>query len=372
MAYKYLSEPIVLYFTLPDNLKGTNVSYTVTDEATGVPLYNGSVYATGGQQSLVLNDIASLNLDTYDWFRNPDSNNKHTTKVIDNAPVFGTLVVSFENDLTYEIPDIVYGYNYPNASGSIDVPPEGDNRLVTINDWGTGIIPRIPFIKSAVSPFFMMMSYIYPNSSFTNANSVVLGLFDENDTKLVNLATTSISTDPTVTKILYGPSHINTMMLYKNDNVKFIAAALTRTGGSILVTPFKVVAYVDREPADYYISWINRFGTWQCQPMCAKWEMTEKVTTESITTVRNETIPHTTTSEYSWTLNSHWLNYAEHEEFESLLHSKYIYLYSPKYNEGHFVNITDSNWTFKNEVNTKKPFNLTVNLTKSQKQNVIL
>ena len=368
MAYKYLSDPIVLYFTLPESLAGTNVNFTVTDEATGVPLYNGSVYATGKKQKLVLNDIATLLQDDYDWFRNTDSDTNHPTTIITDSPTFATLVVSFDGSYIYEVPEIVLGRSYPNATGSIFIPSNGDNELVTMNEWGTGVIPRIPKSTKVTSKFFTMFGYVYAQSTHANANRITLSIINgTGQAKPLNHS--DISDDPTMTKVLYGPATINSMITTADD-FKYLAAALYN--GSMIVTPYKIVANIDNDPADYYISWINRYGAWQCQPMCAKWEMSEKVTTESITTLDNETIPHTKTSEYNWTLNSHWLNYAEHEEFESLLHSKYIYLFSPKYNEGHFVNITDSNWTFKNEVNTKKPFNLTVNLTKSQKQNIVL
>lgn len=135
---------------------------------------------------------------------------------------------------------------------------------------------------------------------------------------------------------------------------------------------FNVTNAVTDEHSEFYIAWINRYGQFQCQPFCKKWEMKEKVTTANTVTLTDETVPYRKTTEFSWTLNSDWLTYAEHDEYESLLISKYVYLFNSQSNEGYFVNVTDANWIFKNTTNTKKPFNLTVNVTKSQKQNITL
>ena len=131
--------------------------------------------------------------------------------------------------------------------------------------------------------------------------------------------------------------------------------------------PFSIVD----DHSEYYIMWINRCGQFQCQPFCKNWEMKEKVTTSTITTVNNETIPYSKVNEFSWTLNSDWLTTEEHEEYEGLLASKYVYLYNANTQEGHFVNVKDADWTFKNSTNAKKPFNLTINLTKAVKQTMI-
>lgn len=135
---------------------------------------------------------------------------------------------------------------------------------------------------------------------------------------------------------------------------------------------FAVENAVIDEHSEFYIAWINRYGQFQCQPFCKKWEMTEKTTTSNIVSLTNETIPYLKNNEFNWTLNSHWLTYPEHTEFESLLTSKYVYLFNNQSNEGYFVNVKNADWTFKNNTNTNKPFNLTVNLTKSTKQMITL
>jgi hypothetical protein len=100
--------------------------------------------------------------------------------------------------------------------------------------------------------------------------------------------------------------------------------------------------------------------------------MKETVKTDNLTTIYNETIPYHKTTQFSWTLNSEWLTVKEHDEFESILTSKYLLLYNTKTWQGYYVNATDTNWTFRNHTNTKKPFNLTINLSEIRKSNIVL
>lgn len=373
MAYKYLNEPIILYFTLPTSYTGKNVTYTVTDVNTDKVIYTGEIYATGQPQQLYLNDIIYLTTDTYDWFRN-DSNTYKQSMLIVGAPIISDIKITFDGSINYTINDIVHGYTYPNATGGPQTV--ADNEIGTVNAW-TGILPRLPKLTDpgALTPqndFFAMFTLPYTSTTASRPDAFMqFRLYDVNGNNRRYVE--SIETIP---KAGYMKYVIGSMRLYSNfynsanNELGYLTAAISARDG--YDSNETIIAYVDNDPADYYVMWINRFGTWQCQPLCSKWELTEKVTTNSITTVYDETIPYQKSSEFNWKLNTHWLNYAEHEEFQSLLTSKYVYLYNTKTHEGHYVTITDSNWTFKNSVNTNKPFNLTVNLTKSIKQNIIL
>ena len=363
MPYKYLNNPIILNFELDSEFIGSNINYIVTDVSSGIDIYEGSVYITGGTQTIFLNDIINILVDNYSWFKDDK-----TVSVINNAPITINLKITFETGSTFYVSDIICARDYPNATGQFSTPTD----FTTLNSYGTGVIPRIPKLIAETDNFFSMFTYVYPSSAaILNGEYLNLVLNDKSGSRITDLNRFRVTdTSTPYKKIVYGPYAMNIIANHKTRELGTLEAQVVR--GSTLKYPSVTVAYIDNEPADYYISWINRFGTWQCQPLCAKWEMKEKVSTENIITFQNETIPCSKTSEFSWTLNTHWLTYAEHEEFESLLHSKYVYLYSTKYNQGHFVNVTDSNWTFKNNVNTNKPFNLTVNLTKSTKQNINL
>ena len=367
----YLSEPITLKFKLPDSYTGQNVTYTVYDYQSATTVYTGSVYVTGEEQTLYLNDIIYTLMDDYKWFINPVSGK------MPRARVWTGLRIQFDNTHNYIVSSILNATRRPNAVDKYQPIDDDVHELVSFNNWGTGVLPRLPKLQTLGTPNLfgaVMIAYSIPvwedNSNFD------LALLDEH----LNIATVRT----------LGSEFINsnsdgcTCYCCGNDffysiNNYFKGAMQDATGCRLVVygdneDPFEDAHELwkfDDEPADYYISWINRYGAWQCQPINAKHELKEKVTTNSIVTLSNETVPYAKSSEFTWTLNTDWLTYDEHDEFESILSSKYVYLYNTKTNEGHYVTVTDSNWTFRNSVNTKKPFNLTLNVTKSYKQTII-
>lgn len=361
---KYLSDPITLSFTLPEKYTGQNVQYKVYNWESGDLLYNGSIYATGKEQTIHLNDLLYTIGDTYDWFIKP------TEGAITNSPHAVTLKVIFDNDISYFIYDIIFATKTPNSINNYRTPNLDVEELVSFNEWGTGVIPRVPRIQWYKN-FFSAVMLNFSDGYRDINHQTVINICDENRNMLHAEPIYYIDNDDFnyYIKICLGQDFWNDVgnIMVNNDSRNYHICAF---GDSQNVTEEQVLCYLDDEPADYYVSWINRFGAWQCQPLCAKYEMKEKVTTENIVSLINETIPCTKTSEFTWTLNTHWLTYAEHNEFESLLTSKYVYLYNTKTLEGHYVNVTDSNWTFRNDVNTKKPFNLTINVTKSMKQTI--
>lgn len=372
MANLLLSDIIKLDFTLPETVVGTNVSYDITHNQTGNLIYTGSVYATGNKQTLYLNDIIYNLNDTYDWFAGYDgSTEKLSNKFIANAPLVSSLTVNFPSVLkSYFVNNIYHITRVPNSVNNYAIPTT--NTIVNVNEWGTGIIPKLPrkHNGSGYPKLFGMFGAAYSENFRANNAELYLRLYDGNDIVLENLATVLYRTQGNTSfKYYIGSNLINTAQSNLTQYDKNCYVALSNGASNEIIT--KIFEF-DEHESDYYVAWINRKGVWQCQPFCAKSQMTETVTTQTIVTVTDETIPCAKTSDFKWTVNSHWLNYAEHEEFESLLTSKYVYLYNTKTDEGHYVTVTDSNWTFKNAVNTSRPFNLTLNLTKSQKQNIIL
>ena len=374
MAYKYLNEPIYCEFQLP-SWTGENVTYTVATTPSSTIIYTGSVYITGEKQRIYLNDIIYTINDDYDWFRNTP----YYSDPI-NTPFVSTLIVNIAGN-EYTVSDIVHATEVPFKPINFITPSPDDFEIYPMYTVGTGVIPRIPRRFSAISKIFMMTGFMLPPDVFA-LDSINIRLYDDKDNSILSIK--SIGAEFTnskdmVYKYLLTNSDISKcgIKMGLGDNVDesysncYIGIdALNRA--LTTKTPIVRLCNIDDNPADYYVMWINRLGMWQSQPMNAKWEMKEKVTTDSITTVNNETIPYSKNSEFSWTLNTDWLTYDEHDEFESLLTSKYVYLYNTKTYKGEYVNITDSNWTFKNGVNTKKPFNLTVNLTKSMNQTITL
>lgn len=366
MAYSFLSDPITVQIVAPDNVVGRNVTYKVLDNTDGTLLYTGSFYATGNVQVIYLNDILFNINDNYEWFRNP------VTKTITNSPHKTNIKIVFDYDSSIIFSNILHVTRVPNKEFIYYKPIEKEEQIISFNNWGTGVLPRIPLVNHNIPKLFMAVMVNYPKSLLNNNTHLSLDLYDNNTNEhITQLDATERLNETGYSKYLFDGQFFDMMIADINtlgvSDCHIGITALPTMG----TTKHCDICRIDSNPADYYVMWINRVGAWQSQPLCAKYEMKEKLTTDNIVTVLNETIPYSKTSEYSWTLNSHWLTYAEHDEFESLLTSKYVYLYNTKTNEGHYVTVTDSNWTFKDNANTKKPFNLTLNVTKSVKQNII-
>lgn len=131
------------------------------------------------------------------------------------------------------------------------------------------------------------------------------------------------------------------------------------------------IAVIDECDSRFYLVWITRNNDYMCRPFCKKSNLTESVTTNYVYSVTNRKSPYMKASNYSWTLNSDWLTYDEHNVYESLLVSPIVYLYDNVEGKMHRVNVTDGEWKEKNTQNTKKPFNMTVNVELADEKTLI-
>lgn len=131
------------------------------------------------------------------------------------------------------------------------------------------------------------------------------------------------------------------------------------------------IAVIDECDSRFYLVWITRNNDYMCRPFCKKSTLTESVTTNYVYSVTNRKSAYMKASKYSWTLNSDWLTYDEHNVYESLLVSPIVYLYDNETGKMLRVNVTDGEWKEKNTQNTKKPFNMTVNVELADEKTMI-
>lgn len=359
--FKYLSDELSITLKAPNDLIGSNIKYTVKTDDNDV-IYTGSIYATGNNQTIYLNDIIETYIDDYSWF-------KHASTGTINSRVIHNFFVEFEGiAATYTISNVINARRVPNSK--VDEIPDmnATDVVYSVSDLGTGVLPRIPKNISAGSGFFMMNSLYYPQHVVENNSVLTWYVRDKRDSSFLGSILECSATNANYVKHIIDSNDLSYIADLVDPNIDILDQLdIVVLGDMFPMSEYRVVCNIDKCPAEYYVSWINRYGTWQCQPLYSKWEMTENVATSSIVTITNETVPVSKTSEFRWKLNTNWLTYAEHDEFESLLTSKYVYLFNTKTQEGHYVNVENSDWTFRNSINTRKPFNLTLNLVKSQK-----
>lgn len=395
---KFLSDDI--YFDLGKHLTaehvGNTLEYTIhVDFPDSEPVYRGNVYILNTEECKIrLNDIAVTQVDDFQWFR---------TKRTDNIkPDFIDLIVKVPSLQLVETISVFNMYATPGHKHNFTATyPAADG---TRTDWansygqitiryrsgvehlaGPAVISNFMILDDhSEEPFILAKAYFVDNEANKVFTKYELRINYYHPNYVVNDYILLASGDIERT----GRDIIQINHLLKGDDIK--KAFLSHGGISSEWTDKLIRIYILSEdgqtksayaPADFldtadlepefYLAWINRAGNFSMFPFCKNWEMKEDIKTSNITTVNNETIPYQKTNEYSWTLNTDWLDMNRFNTMEGLLASKYVYLYNSRTGQCDYVNIKDSNWTFKNTTNANKPFNLTVNVVKAQKQNII-
>jgi len=114
----------------------------------------------------------------------------------------------------------------------------------------------------------------------------------------------------------------------------------------------KIAELLPKCQSDYYLSWIDRTGGWNCQPFDGRYDFSEQFKTETTTNLFNERRPMRKELSGKWSLNTKFLTEADYQMYESILWSKYLYLYDVRNDKGFYVIVTNTTYNeklFKNE-----------------------
>lgn len=368
--FRYLNDILSVNVKLADGdvYPNDSVKYRVDIKATSksddfyTTIYRGSVFLSG-PTTIYLNDIIEANMDDYGWFKNLSiSATDMTADEIKRTYVDVRVVVElYGGDKYYYLTDILNGYLSPNMEHEPKFDVDDTPSIKAFSDYGYKVVPHIPYNTRSWEDDGMHVNFNLPVKLWrnTDVDSFRLQIKNENGGTLLDVGRNTLP---------YPVMGVNI-----TDSLLKLSAPITKEGyvmKAVYDDEETTLAVIDYEPAEYYLMWINRYGTTQCQPFCRKNTLAEDVSTSYITTMNNESISSNKSVDFTWTLNSHWLTYDEHGEFESLLVSKYVWLYDVKKGWYYPVNVTDSKWSYKNPNNNKRPFNLTVNVKSSQAQNI--
>lgn len=331
-----LSDDLKQYYNLGDAYVGQNVTYSVTintvndGDTVSETIYHGQLYYMKPSY-LYFKDIIWPYVVDNSWFI-PGQNPKFY-----NGTYEFTVTISFSTGTSYTTDTIRAVTDIPTVS----ITP----------------IPSILPIFSSDSEFFFAWLCPYDSTSITWSSAVdyMSNTHDITDDPIGHFnCTGSYMITAGLVPYDYSHSSIKSLWVYN------------RTEPS---ESKRVAVYDDH--SRYFLIWITRDNDYMCRPFCKRYDLKENVSTSYITTYDDRNIPYQKSSEYQWTLNSDWLTYNEHNVYESLMTSQYVYLYDNETGKRYPVNVTDSEWTHKNEQNNKKPFNLTVTVQLNQKQTLI-
>lgn len=322
-----LSDDLKIHYSFSDEYLNTVITYTVklclyqTGYTPGDVIYTGQIFYSR-PSDLYFKDIVLPYITNYDWFRNRLS--EFTS--YDDVMIFKVLIT---------------------FSNGVELLSEEISNTTTVPTINPVPIPSIlPVIRSVDSPFFFSWTSEYDSSYILGASGAKY-----NETTNTGHNTASAA----VLKAIQG------------SETSFNIITLQNIDGSQMTSKSPNIQYDHN--SRYYLIWITRSNSYLCRPFCSKNTLNETVSTSYITDLNSHNRPYLKESTFKWTLNSDWLSFIEHNEYESLLISPYVYLYDNELDKMHSVNITDSSWSFKNNTNTKRPFNLTVNLELNKKQN---
>lgn len=365
--FRYLSDNLSVVVDPPQT---GNIPYRVEmipafqSESYFTIIYRGSVYCNGEPVRIYLNDIIETNMDDYGWFRNMTITDGETSSFQRGTYVDVRVVLELVGGIEerYYLSDVLNGHLTPDMERELRFDVDAPVYVKPFIDLGYKVVPHIPYGTKSWIDEGMNVGFNLPVKMFINSDvdGVRIHINDPEGNTIVDVGKDSIA---------YSLIGFNI-----SDTFLKMGPPIEGEGYTVSVAydnEDKTLAIIDYDPAEYYLMWVNRHGAVQCQPFCRKNTLNENITSSYITTLTNESVNSHKSVEFTWTLNSHWLTYNEHGEFESLLVSKYVWLYDVKMGWFYPVNVTDSKWSYKNPNNNKRPFNLTVNVKSSQTQNIV-
>lgn len=373
----YLNDPILAPVQTDGSTEiptNTTCTYRVYIKNVGRPsseyelIYIGSLYYTKPCY-ITLNDIVQSYVNDFYWFdynSYPDRTDKGDLSYMyfDVKVDIQSITGSVQTDYIY---NIFNGYRTPNLGDITAFDPTQNTPLCPSYRYGYNVRPRVPSLKNHKSSDFRFPCYVFVNDA---VSSLTLGIYNE------GLPETDIQTMTSLKRPLQN-------ITVNYDQLKGVSGT-NRSFGVSTGDKYTLICDIDETPADFYLMWVNRHGSSQCQPFCKKTTLKETVKTNYTTRPNNNTmptynhrmqlnpqVPYSKTVDYTWTLNSDWLTYDEYNEYESLLTSKYVYLYDYKHNTVYDVVVSTTSWEYKHNKNTKKPFNLTIDVKKASADNII-
>lgn len=149
---------------------------------------------------------------------------------------------------------------------------------------------------------------------------------------------------------------LNSIMYYPNETAYLVQ------GGSKICE----IDYDCQE--DYYLMWIDRYGSFQSQPFKGQMKYTEKFDTLEIQNYNGNRRKTYWKTQGSFSVNSGWIKSNTYPIYESIFVSPYLLLYDVKNNKSYNVICMDNSYEEKTFKNEKKmlSISLTLEINKAQ------
>lgn len=359
----YLDENIIYQFSVtPSNTPSTKV-YQVK-KGTKI-LFVGNISLTGKERTVsidVTDILRSLKMKDNIMSIHPNPNNYSLVEFLQEE-IAVVLILDETNSLT-QSKNIFFIYRYPrDIEGMNPVLQEigafttdklmlqGANQ--TDNALNMALTPRYPFVATSKLGW-----------------GVALQASQQSDSILINYYGALAGTGDIVFSV--EPEYPN--IIYTTLQQLFRNAVIDTTKDKAYIGPDQnhIFTQFDMCPAQYYVQWIDRYGTYQCQPFSKISTFSNDYSTTHMISYNKEKKPIFKTVNSTWNLNSEFIPEDKLPYYESLFVSPKVILYDANNDASYNVVLTDTKFVEKTFANQqRRMFNLQITLEKANEQYIL-
>lgn len=359
----YLDENIIYTFSLtPSNTPSTKV-YQVK-KGTKI-LFTGNISLTGKERIVdidVTDVLRSLKMKDNIMSTNPNPNNQPMVEFLQEE-ISVVLILDETNSLT-QAKNIFFMYRYPRTIEGMNPDLQVIGAFTQDKLMCQGANYTDNTLKMALTPR-------YP---FCDTNKlgwgVALQASEQSDSIIINYYGALAGTGDIVFSV--EPQHTN--IIYTSLQQLFRNAVIDTTKDKASIGPDQnhIFAQIDMCPAQYYVQWIDRYGTYQCQPFSKISTFSNDYSTTHMISYDKVKKPIFKTVNSTWNLNSEFIPEDKLPYYESLFVSPKVILYDSKNDASYNVVLTDTKFVEKTFANQqRRMFNLQITLEKANEQYIL-
>lgn len=359
----YLDENIIYTFSLtPSNTPSTKV-YQVK-KGTKI-LFVGNISLTGTERSVdidVTDVLRSLKMKDKLMSTTPNPNNPSLVEFLQEE-IAVVLILDETNSLT-QAKNIFFMYRYPRAIEGMnpvlqEIGAFTQDKLMlqganyTDNALDIALTPRYPFVATS------KLGWGVAIQASQQSDSILINYYGA----LAGTGDIVFSVEPECTNIIYT----TLQQLLRN-------AVIDTTKDKAYIGPDQnhIFAQIDMCPSQYYVQWIDRYGTYQCQPFSKISTFSNDYSTTHMISYDKVKKPIFKTVNSTWNLNSEFIPEDKLPYYESLFVSDKVILYDAKNDMSYNVVLTDTKFVEKTFANQqRRMFNLQITVEKANEQYIL-
>lgn len=359
----YLDENIIYTFSItPENTPSTKV-YQVK-KGTKI-LFVGNISLTGKERSVdidVTDVLRSLKMKDKLMSTNPNPNNPSLVEFLQEE-IAVVLILDETHSLT-QSKNIFFIYRYPREIEGMnpvlqEIGAFTTDKLMlqganyTDNALNMSLTPRYPFVATSKFGWGVALQ------ASKKSDSILINYYGA----LAGTGDIVFSVEPECTNIIYT----SLQQLLRN-------AVIDTTKDKAYIGPDQnhIFAQIDMCPAQYYVQWIDRYGTYQCQPFSKISTFSNDYSTTLMISYDKVKKPIFKEVKSTWNLNSEYIPEDKLPYYESLFVSDKVILYDAKNDASYNVVLTDTKFVEKTFANQqRRMFNLQITLEKANEQYIL-